>query len=172
MRRFLRRPLRAALLALPLFAGMAGAEPPPAPPADIPLTPAQETHYRELLYTLRCLVCQNESLLDSDAPLAADLRNKVRARIARGESDTQIKKYLTDRYGDFVLYRPPLQANTLLLWGGPFLLALIGLITLVSYTRRTHRRAVPCAVDPEALRRLLEEEPGAPRAPTQEDRSC
>jgi cytochrome c-type biogenesis protein CcmH len=155
----MRASLRAALLALLLLAvpGLR-AEPPPVKYPEVPLTDAQESHYRELLFTLRCLVCQNESLLDSDAPLAADLRQQVRTRVAKGESDTEIKKYLTDRYGDFVLYKPPMQANTVLLWVGPFVLALVGLITVILYSRRTHRRAAPAIVDEEAVKRLLEED--------------
>jgi cytochrome c-type biogenesis protein CcmH len=124
----------------------------------VPLTAEQETRYRRLLATLRCLVCQNETLLDSDAPLAADLRAQVRARVARGESNATIKRYLTDRYGDFVLYKPPLQPNTWLLWGGPFLLALIGLIVVVIFVRRTQRQAREVRVDADALRRVLEED--------------
>lgn len=151
--------LCAWLLALLLFAvpGLR-AEPPPAKYPEVPLSDAQELHFRELLFTLRCLVCQNESLLDSDAPLAADLRQQVRTRIAQGESDAQIKKYLTDRYGDFVLYKPPMQANTVLLWVGPFVLALIGLVVAVVYTRRTRQRATPATVDEAAVKRLLEED--------------
>ncbi len=150
---------RAALLAL-LMVAVPGlrAEPPPVQYPEVPLSNAQESHYRELLYTLRCLVCQNESLLDSDAPLAADLREQVRTRIAKGESDTQIKKYLTDRYGDFVLYKPPMQANTLLLWIGPFVLAFVGLVIAIVYVRRTHRLAAPVKVDEQAVKRLLEED--------------
>jgi cytochrome c-type biogenesis protein CcmH len=122
-----------------------------------PLSDAQETRYRALLQDLRCLVCQNESLLDSDAPLAADLRAQVRTRVVQGQSDSDIKRYLTDRYGDFVLYKPPLQANTWLLWGGPFLLVVVGLALLLAYARRTRRHASPRKVDDEALRRLLED---------------
>jgi cytochrome c-type biogenesis protein CcmH len=79
---------------------------------------------------LRCLVCQNESLADSSAPLAIDLKNEIRNRMARGESDADIKKFLVDRYGNFVIYRPPFDARTLLLWLGPLLLAAIGLLAL------------------------------------------
>ena len=151
--------IRTALLALLLGLGSgSSAEPAAVQYSEVPLSDAQETHYRELLFTLRCLVCQNESLLDSDAPLAADLRQQVRTRIARGESDTQIKKYLTDRYGDFVLYKPPMQANTLLLWLGPFVLALAGLSVAIVYARRTHRRTAAVTIDDEAVRRLLEED--------------
>jgi cytochrome c-type biogenesis protein CcmH len=125
---------------------------------EMPLSAEQESRYRGLLVTLRCLVCQNETLQDSDAPLAADLRAQIRARVARGESDADIRRYLTDRYGDFVLYKPPLQPNTWLLWGGPFLLLLTGLGVAFAFVRRSGRRAATADVDAEALRRLLEEE--------------
>jgi cytochrome c-type biogenesis protein CcmH len=130
----------------------------PAFAAEAPLSEAQESRYRLLLQDLRCLVCQNESLLDSDAPLAADLRAQVRARVVQGQSDADIKRYLTDRYGDFVLYKPPLQANTGLLWSGPFLLVAVGLALLPAYARRTHKKAATRPLDDEALRRLLEDE--------------
>jgi cytochrome c-type biogenesis protein CcmH len=158
MKRVLAATLRGVLIVLAVTAGTLRAEPPPVQYPEIPLTPSQETHYRTLLFTLRCLVCQNESLLDSDAPLAADLRQKVRKRIAAGETDDQIKKYLTDRYGDFVLYKPPLQRNTVLLWTGPFVLAAIGLIALIAFARRSRARAVTRTVDEAAVKRLLEED--------------
>ena len=75
-----------------------------------------------LTQELRCLVCQNESLADSHAPLAMDLKRDIRAKMAQGESDDQIRDFLRQRYGDFVNYNPPLQATTLLLWAGPLLL--------------------------------------------------
>ena len=71
---------------------------------------------------LRCLVCQNQTLADSNAPLAEDLRNQVREKMRRGASDSEIVDYMVARYGDFVLYRPPLKLTTLLLWFGPLLL--------------------------------------------------
>ena len=79
---------------------------------------------------LRCLVCQNESLADSNADLAIDLKNEIRARMASGESDAEIKKFLVDRYGNFVIYRPPFDATTLLLWLGPLLLTAGGLFAV------------------------------------------
>ena len=87
-----------------------------------------ESRLRALSEELRCLVCQNQSLSDSSAELAVDLRNQVKALIEQGKSDAQIKSYLVDRYGDFVLFKPPVQANTWLLWFGPFLLLLLGAI--------------------------------------------
>ncbi|MBN8506823.1 MAG: cytochrome c-type biogenesis protein CcmH [Burkholderiales bacterium] len=79
---------------------------------------------------LRCLVCQNQTIADSQAPLAVDLKNQVREQLQAGRSDAEILRYMTDRYGDFVLYKPPVQTNTALLWAGPALLmggALLGL---------------------------------------------
>lgn len=122
----------------------------------IELDEAQEARFRALLPDLRCLVCQNESIADSTAPLALDLRYQVREQLAAGKSDAEIKKYLTDRYGDFVLFRPPFQLRTLLLWLGPFALALVGVIVLVVRLRR-ERTAVTPEVDAEALQRLLDE---------------
>lgn len=82
----------------------------------------QRQRYESLLNELRCLVCQNQSLADSDADLAKDLRNEVYDIIQSGKSEAEAIRFLTDRYGDFVLYRPPLKPITLLLWGGPVLL--------------------------------------------------
>ena len=85
---------------------------------------------------MRCLVCQNESLAGSRADLAQDLRRELREQIRQGKSDEDIKTYMVSRYGDFVLYRPPLKPITWLLWGGPFLAMLLGLIALLRYLRR------------------------------------
>ena len=85
-----------------------------------------EARLKALAEELRCLVCQNQTLADSNADLAVDLRNQVKAMIDDGKTDAQIKAYLVDRYGDFILYKPPVQANTWLLWFGPFVLLLLG----------------------------------------------
>ena len=126
----------------------------------IQLTAAQEARYRALLPELRCLVCQDESLAASQAPLAADLRYEIRGLFARGDSNAQIKRYLTDRYGDYVLFKPPFKPLTWLLWLGPFIFALIALLVVWSYMR--HRRSAPGVAGPEpdaaALRHLLDEE--------------
>ena len=87
---------------------------------------AEEARFQNLAKQLRCLVCQNESLADSHAELAKDLRDEVFEQMRLGKSDDQIKTYLTDRYSDFVLYDPPLRAGTVLLWFGPLVLLLIG----------------------------------------------
>ena len=91
---------------------------------------------------LRCLVCQNQTLADSNAPLAEDLRREVRALATSGKSDEEIRQYLVARYGDFVLYRPPLQRNTWLLWIGPFGLLLGGGIVWYAILRRRNGAAV------------------------------
>jgi cytochrome c-type biogenesis protein CcmH len=89
----------------------------------------QEDRYRSLIGEVRCTVCQNEPIESSNAALAADLREQVYQQIMDGRSDFEIRSYLRDRYGDFVLYNPPFAGHTLLLWLGPIVLLLIGLIT-------------------------------------------
>ena len=103
-----------------------------------------EQRVQRLAEELRCLVCQNQSLADSHADLAIDLKNQVREKLKQGASEQDVIVYMTERYGDFVLYRPPLKATTLLLWFGPGLLLLAGLIALFLRLRR--RAAV--AVEP------------------------
>src|SRR6056297_2720065 len=99
----------------------------------------QETRYRALIGELRCTVCQNEPLESSNAPLAADLREMVYQQIMDGRSDFEIRQYMRDRYGDFVLYNTPLAGHTLILWAGPIVLLLIGLITGAVMIRRRRR---------------------------------
>lgn len=106
------------LLWLPMLAGAEA-----RPLAD---DPAIEARLKALSTELRCLVCQNQTLADSSAPLAEDLRREIRALIAKGMSDQEIIDYLVARYGDFVRYRPPLKATTMLLWAGPALLLAAG----------------------------------------------
>ena len=93
---------------------------------DTPADPATEARLRELSQELRCLVCQNQNIADSTADLAVDLRREVRSQILQGKSDADIKSYLVARYGDFVLYKPPMQPNTALLWFGPLALLVTG----------------------------------------------
>jgi len=90
-----------------------------------------EERYYLLIEEIRCLVCQNQSLADSNAPLAQDLRNEVFKMIQTNKSDAEIMEFLVERYGDFVLYRPPLKKNTWLLWFGPFLFLIIGFFVAV-----------------------------------------
>ncbi|MDP2108783.1 MAG: cytochrome c-type biogenesis protein CcmH [Rhodocyclaceae bacterium] len=107
-----------------------------APLAEDPIV---EQRLIQISTELRCLVCQNESLAGSQAELAQDLRREVRDLIKQGNSDQQVKDFLVSRYGDFVLYRPQLKPSTWLLWGGPFVLLIVGLAVLVSYLRRRSR---------------------------------
>jgi len=97
--------------------------------------PAVEARLRVLGEELRCLVCQNQTLADSSAPLAQDLRNEIRQMIAQGRSDDEIREYLVQRYGDFVLYKPPWKATTLALWLGPFLLLALGAVVFARIVR-------------------------------------
>jgi cytochrome c-type biogenesis protein CcmH len=129
---------RAIALALASLLLMAAA---PGDPADRLPDPAQEAHARILFKDIRCLVCQNESIDDSDAELAADLRRLVREQVKAGRTDDQIKRFLTDRYGEFVLMRPSFSAPNLILWGAPFLVVLGGIGLLL--TRLRNRDAEP-----------------------------
>ncbi|MCL5669234.1 MAG: cytochrome c-type biogenesis protein CcmH [Gammaproteobacteria bacterium] len=99
-----------------------------------------EARYRALTSELRCLVCQNESIADSHADLAKDLRNQVRAMMEQGKSDREIMEYLTARYGDFVRFRPPLKPVTAALWFGPFVLMALGGGLLMVYMARRRKR--------------------------------
>jgi len=119
--------------------------------------PALEKRVRDLSSELRCLVCQNQTLADSNAPLAVDLRDQVRAQLKAGKSERDVIDFLVARYGDFVLYRPPLKASTVLLWTGPFILLALGVALLA---RRLRRRSVPgpelSAADRARAAKLLE----------------
>lgn len=116
--------------------------------------PAKESLYYELIDELRCLVCQNQSLADSEAELAKDLRDEVYGIIQSGKSGTEAIKFLTDRYGDFVLYRPPFKATTLFLWVGPFLLLVFGGYFLWRQVRDRNRAATPVDLSADERRRL------------------
>ncbi|MGB7757617.1 MAG: cytochrome c-type biogenesis protein [Salinisphaera sp.] len=105
------------------------------------LSGPQRARYQQLTADLRCLICQNRSIADSDAPLAKDLRHIVAQQIAQGRTDAQIKQYLVDRYGQWVLYDPPFEFATWLLWLGPFALLLVGLIMALTIVRK--RRDAP-----------------------------
>jgi cytochrome c-type biogenesis protein CcmH len=109
---------------------------------DLAEDPVVEKRMVKLAENLRCLVCQNESLASSHAELAEDLRKEVREMIKKGMTDKEITDYLVQRYGDFVLYEPPMKASTVFLWFGPFALLLIGAGVLF-YQLRKRRKAVP-----------------------------
>jgi cytochrome c-type biogenesis protein CcmH len=113
-------------------------------PDEVLRDPALEARARSLSSELRCMVCQNQSIDDSDAPLAKDLRVLVRERLGAGDSDADIKAFLVARYGDFVLLRPPFDWRTALAWLGPFVVVLLGGIAALAAQRR--RRALPGAV--------------------------
>jgi len=98
--------------------------------------PVLEQRVQRVAEELRCLVCQNQTIADSHADLAIDLKQKIRDQIKAGKSDQQIMDYMVERYGDFVLYRPPVKATTILLWGGPFALMALGLGAAVLIVRR------------------------------------
>jgi cytochrome c-type biogenesis protein CcmH len=154
-----RRLLLAALLAFAsaAFAVDAPASAPSAPsaPVDASATvrfqapaatltaadPALEARMLAITGELRCLVCQNQTIADSHADLAVDLRQEVREMLKRGMTDDQVRRYMTDRYGDFILYRPPLKATTAVLWLGPALLLAVALLALVLVIRRRARLA-------------------------------
>ncbi len=136
----LRRLLLAVCVALPLVAAAKEA----APASDDPVL---EAKVMRIAAELRCLVCQNQTIADSHADLAQDLRGQVRDMLRQGRSEAQILDYMTQRYGDFVLYRPPVKATTWLLWGGPLLLLLAGAMVL---WRLLGRSAKPAPAAPLA----------------------
>ena len=107
--------------------------------------PALQSRYEALNRELRCLVCQNQTIADSNATLAQDLRREVREQIAAGKTDEEIRRFMIDRYGDFVLYRPRMTATTFLLWAAPVLLLVAGVFALVRVVRR---RAAEADIDP------------------------
>jgi cytochrome c-type biogenesis protein CcmH len=112
-----------------------------AKPDTVSLDPPQEKRYKGLAEELRCLVCQNQNLADSHADLAMDLKVQVREQIAAGKTDQQIRDYMVQRYGDFVLYKPPVQGNTFALWAGPFALLAVGAVVAWRVQRATRAKA-------------------------------
>jgi cytochrome c-type biogenesis protein CcmH len=141
--------MKRLLVALLLCAGVAVAQ---------EVQPESEARYYALIAELRCLVCQNQSIAESNAALATDLREQVRAQIAAGRSDAEIIDFLTARYGAFVRYRPVFGGVTLLLWLGPFVLLLAAGAGAVLFVRRSRGAPAPAAPDAQRLRALLDEE--------------
>ncbi|MEK6244749.1 MAG: cytochrome c-type biogenesis protein [Pseudomonadota bacterium] len=129
-----------------------------------------EQRIRQLSEKIRCLVCQNQSLADSNAELAQDLRQQLREQVTAGRSDDQILDYLVQRYGDFVLYEPPFKATTVLLWIGPFVLLAAAALVLVATLRRRRRAPEEPALGPED-KRLVERVLG-PASPPERDGSA
>ncbi|MBK9244268.1 MAG: cytochrome c-type biogenesis protein CcmH [Burkholderiales bacterium] len=150
----MRNLLIAGVLALAVLSGPAAGDE-AVPTLNDPVVAKREV---ELAKQLRCLVCQNETIADSRAGLAVDLRNKLREQMAAGKTDAEIIAFMTERYGDFVLYRPPLKATTVLLWAGPFLLLALGLAIGWRVVRARARAVRPeplSAADRERAERLL-----------------
>jgi cytochrome c-type biogenesis protein CcmH len=130
------------LLAFAAGDAVAQAGPPPTPIEF--RDAAEEARFRALSAQLRCVMCQNQSLADSDAPIAHDLRQQVLALMREGRSDAQIKDYLVERYSEFVLYSPPVKPSTWGLWFGPLLVLLAGVAVIVVIVRR-RARALPAS---------------------------
>lgn len=133
-------------------------------PAQVPPASAVQVRMMTLAADLRCLVCQNQNLADSHAELAVDLRRQILEQMQQGRSDQQIRDYLVARYGDFVLYNPPLKRSTALLWFGPALLVLLGLWAVRRSLRDSAAAATAPPMPAEALQRaeqLLRPEEGA-----------
>jgi cytochrome c-type biogenesis protein CcmH len=126
-------------------------------PAERLPDPRQEAHARAIFKDIRCLVCQNESIDDSEAPLAADLRRIIRQQVQAGRSDDQIKQYLTDRYGQFVLMRPSFDAGNLALWLGPFAVVGLGVVLLVVRLRNREPDQDLSEAEAQRLERLSRE---------------
>jgi cytochrome c-type biogenesis protein CcmH len=130
--------VRALIFAL--FLGSTAAIASSTTEAALATDPVAEKRLQGLSEELRCLVCQNQTIADSNAELAQDLRREIRGMIKDGKSDKEIIDFMVPRYGDFVLYRPPVKGITLLLWGGPVALLLLGLFALQRYLRQRARR--------------------------------
>ena len=133
MKRFLALIATLFVLSSPAFASS-------ATEAALADDPVAEKRLQALSEELRCLVCQNQNIADSNAELAQDLRREIRGMIKAGKTDKEIIDFMVTRYGDFVLYRPPVQGNTLLLWVGPLALLVFGIATLIAYQRRRAAR--------------------------------
>jgi len=151
--------MRSILLALVLFCTMLGQAGAVVSPDEVLDDPALEARARALSANLRCMVCQNQSIDDSDAELARDLRVLVRERLVAGDTDEQVINYLTARYGEFVLLRPQFNSRNLILWGTPVLVLLIGgAFAFTAYRKRSGKRSVE-QLSPEeeaALQKVLD----------------
>lgn len=158
--------LLAVLLAIPgTLLGQAGG--PTAPPME-PLTfetDEQEVRYQRLIRELRCTVCQNQNLIESNAPLANDLRRQISIMVKDGAETDEIIDYMVSRYGDFVLFRPPKNATTYLLWYGPGAMLILGLggLGFILWRRRTQHSSVSplSQEEQERLRRILGDDEGS-----------
>jgi cytochrome c-type biogenesis protein CcmH len=122
--------------------------------------PAKEARYKNLIEELRCLVCQNQNLADSNAELAQDMRRLTYEMVQQGNSEEDIVTFMVQRYGDFVMYRPPFRRSTALLWVGPFIILGVGLLILVIFIRRRNSEPAPklSRDEHERARHLLEDD--------------
>lgn len=127
-------------------------------PAERLKDPAQEARAREIFRQVRCLVCQNESIDDSEADLARDLRQIVREQVRAGRSEAEVKAFLTSRYGEFVLLTPAFSAGNLALWGGPFAVVVLGAALLFVRLRKRAPEPELTAAEAERLRTLTNDE--------------
>ena len=145
----MKRALLIAVASIVVSGGPVAAEPAPAP--DRPLADAgQEARAQALFDDIRCVVCQHEAIADSPAGVAADMRRLVREEIAAGRTDTEIRAGLVDRYGDYILFKPPVRMGTWLLWFGPFLLVLIaGAVLALRGRKPVLAEAAPLSADEE-----------------------
>lgn len=141
--------MRRVLLIAVASVGLMAAEPPPAPDRPLP-DAAQEARAQRLFDDIRCVVCQHEAIADSPAGIAADMRGLVREQIAAGRSNEAIRDDLVRRYGDFVLFTPPLRLGTWLLWFGPFAVVLAVGAALLAFARRRKAEVAPLSPDEEA----------------------
>lgn len=123
--------------------------------------PELEARYRHLGQQLRCPKCQNQSVGDSDSPIALDLRREVRAMLEQGMTDNEIKDFLQQRYGDYILYQPRLQQSTVLLWSLPVALLVLGLVVIATIARRQRKATAEFTPDEKALEALLRGDPSA-----------
>lgn len=129
-------------------------------PDEIMDDPALEQRAMALYSQLRCVVCQSQSIGSSDAPLAVDMRGVVRERLLAGDDDRAVLGYMQERYGDYVLMRPPLQANTLLLWGMPFIFVIGGVLLAFRYVRSQDRSGETLSEEDQARADALMKEEG------------
>jgi cytochrome c-type biogenesis protein CcmH len=147
----------AAALLVAISAHVAAAQ----TPSPATIDPKLEERVKTLSAELRCLVCQNQTVADSDAPVARDMRDQVRAQLASGKSEAQVKQYMTERFGDFVLYKPPLKATTLVLWVAPFVVLAFAVGVLLMRLRRGSNATITAPLDDasrERAKRLLSDE--------------
>jgi cytochrome c-type biogenesis protein CcmH len=142
-----------ALASAAAFAASAPSVSQGAPPSAVDAygelrDPSLQSRFERITHDLRCLVCQNESIADSNVELAADLRRQVREMLVTGQSDDAIFRFMTDRYGEFVRFNPPLEPKTLLIWGAPFIMLILGAVIIVRIVRQRSR--MPLDDEPSA----------------------